>query len=101
MRLPINTQLSSKKSQNEKKNCENSKCKECVKTCHTIDGCFEKIGYTEWWDTHQRKTTGDQRKQVKPKPKATNFEFNASPISGLSLEQNTKLIKQLTDTQKL
>lgn len=39
---------------------------------HIIDGCFEKIGYPDWWDNRSCKTIGDQRKQVKPKPKAAN-----------------------------
>lgn len=55
----INAQLNTEKSQNEKKTRERLKCKHSGKTGHTIDGCFEKIGYPEWWETRQRKANGD------------------------------------------
>lgn len=34
------------------KSHEGSKCKHCGKNGHIIDGCFEKIGYPDWWDSH-------------------------------------------------
>ena len=57
-----------------KVNRENMKCKHCGKNGHTIEGCFEKIGYPDWWDTRQKKPNTEQRKVSKHKPKVANVE---------------------------
>lgn len=66
-----------------------------------MEGCFEKIGYPDRWDPRQSKQTGDQRKPLKPKPKAAAVDMETLPIPGLTFDRYTKLIKQLGDTLNL
>nr|KAJ0222898.1 hypothetical protein LSAT_V11C200060820 [Lactuca sativa] len=47
---------------------EDKWCTHCKKTGHMVDGCFELIGYLEWWNTkntNMKNQTGRQKTQAK------------------------------------
>ncbi|XP_076943486.1 uncharacterized protein LOC143613743 [Bidens hawaiensis] len=59
-------------------------CTHCGRDGHNKDGCFKKIGYSEWWPGNKAKQEGG---------KAAYVEANSSPIPGLTKEQYETLLK--------
>ncbi|GJT82790.1 putative RNA-directed DNA polymerase [Tanacetum coccineum] len=60
-------------------------CTNCGKDGHNRDGCFELIGYPDWWPR--------KGKQDKVKLSATCVEAEKSPIAGLSDFQYQQFLK--------
>lgn len=66
-------------------------CSECKKEGHTREGCFELIGYPEWWPG---------KKKGKAKAKAAFVDTESCPIPGLTKEDYQVLLKHFSDTGK-
>ncbi|PWA82672.1 GAG-pre-integrase domain, Gag-polypeptide of LTR copia-type [Artemisia annua] len=60
-------------------------CTNCGKDGHNRDGCFELIGYPDWWP--------GKGKQDKAKPSAACVDAEKSPIAGLSDSQYQQFLK--------
>ncbi|KAK9063310.1 hypothetical protein SSX86_017180 [Deinandra increscens subsp. villosa] len=75
---------------------QNLKCTHCNKVGHTVDKCFEIIGYPSWM-----KPRGGQSKRVNSGNTSTvtdsadNSVFN--PVSSLTADQMTKLLSLLSE----
>ncbi|GKC43676.1 retrovirus-related pol polyprotein from transposon TNT 1-94 [Tanacetum coccineum] len=65
-------------------------CTNYEKDGHSRDGCFELIGYPEWWSGN--------KKREETKPKAAFFEpGRSSPIPGLTNEQYESFLKHFSE----
>ncbi|KAL8245356.1 hypothetical protein R6Q59_011614, partial [Mikania micrantha] len=67
-------------------------CTHCGKNGHTRDGCFERIGYPEWWPS--------KAKRKKSKPKASCVETEQSAVEGLTEQQYQALLKHFTNPKE-
>lgn len=62
------------------------RCTHCGKLNHTVEKCFEVIGYPEWWEEKYK----DKKQRH---PRAASVQTEASPIPGLTMEQYSRLVK--------
>ncbi|GKA95037.1 putative RNA-directed DNA polymerase [Tanacetum coccineum] len=67
-------------------------CTNCGKDGHSREGCFELIGYPDWWPRKARKENF--------KPKAAVADPVSSPIHGLTNEQYGMFLKFFGDCKK-
>lgn len=65
---------------NKKKN-DDCWCTHCQKAGHTVDGCFELIGYPEWWNP---KSTKPQSNKPKVPPKVSDVMTDNSITLGIT-----------------
>ncbi|KAJ0581372.1 putative RNA-directed DNA polymerase [Helianthus annuus] len=68
------------------------RCDHCGKDGHTRDGCFERIGYLEWWP--------DKNKREKGQPKEACAETEPDLIGSLTKEQYEQFQKHLVGENK-
>lgn len=74
-----------------KKRNEDRTCTHCQKTGHTVDGCFELVGYPEWWNPKNAKNASKPKTQ----PRAAAAKANDNPMQNLTKEDYDRLIQML------
>ncbi|XP_071713418.1 uncharacterized protein [Rutidosis leptorrhynchoides] len=92
-----NNWVSNKRDERENRGSE--ECTYCQKTGHTVDGCFELIGYPDWWS---KKAAGskNQTNRFKDQPKAVAVH-NDKQAANLSREDVEQLLQLLKATDEL
>ncbi|KAK1415979.1 hypothetical protein QVD17_31767 [Tagetes erecta] len=71
---------------------ESEQCTHCGKNGHNREGCFERIGYPEWWPGKTKRERG------KPKVGCVDGEIGAveGTVGGLTEEQYQTLLKHFS-----
>ncbi|KAI3723909.1 hypothetical protein L2E82_35671 [Cichorium intybus] len=90
---PKSSGKTSSQTTNKKKN---EVCTHCQKTGHTIEGCFELIGYPEWWIPRTNKT---QNNKSKTTPRAAATVSDDVHIPNITKDEYDKLMKMLRASQ--
>lgn len=77
------------------------RCSHCGKDRHTVDNCYELIGYPDHWNI--KKKDGMNRSNIpkKHQPKAATVQSETSPMPGLSMSQYSRLVQLIGPSSDL
>ncbi|XP_052619825.1 uncharacterized protein LOC128126128 [Lactuca sativa] len=98
-----NSSSNLKKKEERSKNGKNEDiwCSHCHKTRHTLEGCFELIGYPDWWSAKSTTSKNQSGKTRQQQPRAATITGETSQQFPVLAKEDYEKLLQLLKTAKL